>query len=59
MTDAYEYYKTVALNEKELKEIKTNAYEYFIFSNENFSLFYQNKNTDYYRQFFMINYTGK
>jgi len=59
MADAYDYYKTVTLNEKELKEIKSNAYEYFIFSNENFSLFYQNKNTDYYRQFFMNNYINK
>ncbi|MCL4815357.1 MAG: hypothetical protein QY303_12605 [Vicingaceae bacterium] len=59
MADAQDYYKAISLNEKELKEIKSNAYEYFIFSSENFSLFYQNKNTDYYRQFFMMNYAGK
>lgn len=59
MSDATDYYKTVMLNDKELKDIKANGYEFFVISSENFALFYKHKNIDAYRTFFMINYAGK
>ena len=56
---ATDYYKSFLLNKDHLKEINAKNYQAFIISNENFVLFYQDKNVKTYYNFFTTNFDVK
>lgn len=54
--DALDYYKSVKLNKDNLKTLNEKEYEYFVISEKNFVLFYQDKNVATYLSFFTKNF---
>lgn len=49
---AKDYYQSFKLNEEHLQELNSKGYQYFIISNDNFVIFYKDKNIPEYLNFF-------
>jgi tetratricopeptide (TPR) repeat protein len=56
---AIDYYKSFKLNKDNLKEINDNKFQYFLISQDNFALFYKNKDIQGYQVFFEKNFEIK
>jgi len=49
---AKDYYKSFKLNQQQLQDVNSKNYQYFIISNDNFVVFYKDKNIPDYLNFF-------
>ncbi len=56
---AIDYIKSFKLNKDNLKDLNIKGYQYFLISNENFALFYKNKDIEGYLKFFEKNFDIK
>lgn len=56
---AVDYYKSFKLNKDNLKDINNNNFQYFLISQDNFVLFYKNKDINGYQSFFEKNFEIK
>ena len=54
--EAIDYYKSFVLNNDNLVNLNQKKYQYFLISQENFVLFYQNKDIKGYQSFFEKNF---
>jgi len=53
---AIDYYKAILLNKDLLQNLNTKEYASFIISNDNFNMFYKDKNVENYLKFFNKNF---
>ncbi len=56
---AVDYFKSFKLNKDNLKDINDNKFQYFLISQDNFVLFYKNKDVNGYQSFFDKNFEVK
>jgi len=57
--EAIDYFKSFKLNKDNVKELNEMKYDYFLISQDNFALFYKNKDIKGYMEFFKKNFEIK
>ena len=56
---AIKYFNAMKENENVLRHLNGNNYDHFVISSNNFTMYYANKNTESYLDFFKTNYLTK